>query len=81
MKITIDITYNGKSYNSIADAAHQAIIDGIKESIEKDLAPFADEIAAQGGKVEINLDANYQGELNISGIDTDLKNRIDAHVP
>jgi hypothetical protein len=80
MKINIDITYNGRSYNSIADAARQAIIDGIKESIENDLAPFADEIAAQGGKVVIDLDENYQGELNITGIDTDLKNRIEAHL-
>ncbi|MBL7722125.1 MAG: hypothetical protein JNK98_09040 [Chitinophagaceae bacterium] len=75
--INFEIKYNGKSYNSIEDAMTIAIIDGIKETYTKALAPFESEIKANNGEVSINVSQNLENvKIDLRNMPEDLIERI-----
>jgi hypothetical protein len=71
IKLTIEITYNGKSFESIEDAMLAAVINGMKKIMEKKMQPFASEIAEHGGKVIYNITGdsfeNLKGSISVKG--------------
>lgn len=78
----IEITYNGKRYADLTDAFEQAALDGIIEVAKRKIEPFQEEIASEGGTVTFEVSgkllssANPQMQMRISGISTDLHDRI-----
>jgi hypothetical protein len=77
--ISIKITYEGKSYDSITDAFQKAAENGIKKMITDKLLPFNSEIQQANGIVEINVSDNLKDmNIKLKNIPQDLIDRITA---
>lgn len=78
--IKVEISHKGKKYNDITSATLAAMASGLKETIEKQIAPFRDEVKAEGGEVKITVNYSslndFGAELSVSNISEDLKSRI-----
>jgi hypothetical protein len=82
MKITMEVKYKGKSFGDIEDAFLAAAVDGIKETMKENLAPFEDEILREGGNVIFEIDGEsletLGGQMRITNISEELKGKIEA---
>ena len=56
--IDFEISYNGQNFDNIEDAINKAMIDGIRNVIEKKLLPFKQEIKNSNGRVILDISAN-----------------------
>lgn len=74
----IKITYKGRQYRDFKDALTASIIDGMKEHVEKILAPFKNEIINEGGSIRMDIGKDFKMSLSVENISTDLKERIEA---
>lgn len=83
MKITMEVKYKGKCYDDIEDAFLAAAIDGIKETMKENLAPFEKDIQREGGNVIFEIDGECMetlgGQMRITNISEELKGKIEAH--
>jgi hypothetical protein len=84
MKITMEVKYKKKRYEDIEDALLVAAIDGIKETMKENLAPFENEIQREGGNVIIKIDGEsletLGGQMRITNISEELKTKIETHL-
>jgi lipoate-protein ligase B len=79
IKISITTTYNDQHYDSIAEAAKQAIMEGFRENLAVDLEPFKKEIETCGGEVEIVIQEDLKGaNVQFHNLPDELIDRISA---
>jgi hypothetical protein len=78
MKLKIAYIFKGKPYPTLEDEIHEAIIDSIKENIEENLKPFSDEINKSGGTININIDDNYNWQMQFKNMPVELIDKINA---
>ncbi|GAB3881091.1 hypothetical protein GCM10028825_01690 [Spirosoma agri] len=68
-----------KPYDVIADYARQAIIDGFRENLTADLAPFKEEIESYGGEVELILQEDLKdATITYHNLPDELISRINT---
>ncbi len=77
---TIKIIHDGKEYTDFEDAIFAATVNGVRKSMEKKLEPFHDEIIREGGQIALEIGGTtletFKGQLRISGISAELKEKI-----
>ncbi len=56
--IDFEISYNGQKFDNIENAINKAMIDGIRNVIEKKLLPFNQEIKNSNGRVILDISEN-----------------------
>jgi hypothetical protein len=77
MKFNITYSYGGQKFDSIEDAVTKAIQDGIKESIEEKLRPFASELDRAGAVVNLTFnDTTGSSTVSISNVPDDIADAV-----
>jgi|GEM_PF-4496297 len=75
--ISVKVTYNGRSFNSLTDAVEQAYANGLKKLVEKKIQPVQQELMANGGSVEVVIGKNFQNySINVLNTDTELTQKV-----
>jgi hypothetical protein len=78
MKLKIAYTFKGKPYPTLEDAIHEALIDGIKENIEENISPFSNEIIKSAGTVKIDINHDYDWQVQLKNMPAELIDKINA---
>ena len=74
----LKVTYKGRPYNDLSDAFSAAIVEGMKELVDKKLAPFKSEIEKEGGVITMDVKEDYKMNILIDKISPELKKKIEA---
>jgi hypothetical protein len=78
MKLKIAYNFKGKPFPTLEDSIHEAIIDSIKENIEENISPFSSEIIRSGGTVKIDINQNYDWQMQLKNMPAELIDKINA---
>lgn len=79
MKLTLKITYKGKSYKNFSDALEASVADGLVDVIRDRLKPFERELNAEGSIVSIDVDkknGEIKASVGIQNISEELKAKV-----